>query len=172
MKKTYGHLLLFAGLGFAQCSSKNNDPAPVNPIAANTASVIIDGKAFPVDISRSGATVDAKTGELRVGLSTSDPLGPFVLVRVFEFRNKAEQIQFATGSSSSIIVGGGFNPGSGGDYDTNSCGTMTRAIEIVEVNQTNKTVSVRFSGNACGGQNSAQQKTVRDGQCNLPYVVK
>ena len=62
MNRIAGQLLFFAGLGFVQCSSKNNDAAPVSPIAANTASVLVNGTAFPVDVSRSVVFVSAKTG--------------------------------------------------------------------------------------------------------------
>lgn len=172
MKKVAGHVLLLTGLSFVQCANKNNDAAPVSPIPANTASVKIDGVAFPVNISSSQVSIYANSGELRASLNTADPLGPFVLLRVAEFRNRAEQIQFTAGSASQIVAGAGFKPGAGSDYSTDFCGTRTQAVEIVAFNSTNKTVSVRFSGTACGGQNSAQQKTISEGVFNLPYTVR
>lgn len=172
MKKTTGPILLLAGLGFMQCSTKKDDAAPVSPIPANTASILIDGKAFPIDIRSSQVSVYANSGELRASFNTTDPLGPFVLLRVAEFRNRAEQIQFTTGSSSEILAGSGFQPGAGSDYSTSFCGSRTQAVEIVTFNPTNKTVSVRFSGTACGGPNSTQQKVISEGLFNLPYTVR
>lgn len=172
MKKITLPFFLLAGLAFAQCSTKKEDAAPVSPFPANSASVTVDGVAFPVDITRTVAIVNAQTGELGFSLNTSDPRGPFVAVRVAEFRYRTERIQFMPGSPSSVVVGAGFAPGAGSDYDTNLCSTKEQAIEIVAVDQVNKMVSVRFSGTACGGNNGAQQKIIRDGQVNLPYTVR
>ena len=172
MNSLFKPLLLLAALGCTQCTTKQDDAAPVNPIAANTAAVTVDGTAFPVDLRQSAVFINARTGELSAGLNSSDPRGPFVSLRVVEFRNRVEQIQFMSGSASEIVAGAGFLPGSGSDYGTNFCGTRNQAVEIVAFNQTNKTVSVRFSGTACGGQNGTQQKLISSGQFNLPYTLR
>jgi hypothetical protein len=164
MKRISTQFLLLASIVFAECSSK--DPKPVNPIAPNTASVNIDGIAFPVDMKRTVAQL-YPFGELRISIGTSTANGPSIALRLVEFRKRAEQIKFGSGSASGIAVYGPLiNPD--GDFTTANCSSMDRHFEIVEVDEKNKTVSGTFSGTVCGG---AKAKTVSEGQFNIPYTV-
>jgi|GEM_PF-3685134 hypothetical protein len=171
MKKMYGQFLLLAGLGFVQCSSKEKSPSPSNPIAANTAAVKIDGVAFPADMSRTVATISGSTGELWVTLATKDAQGPRVTVRIPEFRKRTEVINPAAASKSRIELNGPLIHNVEGDFGSQYCGSVDRKFEIVEFDEARKTVSVKFSGSACGGPRLDKVKKISEGQVNLSYVI-
>ena len=164
-----GLVTLFA---CTQCSKKS-DPAIPNPIPANSAALKIDGIAYPVNIANAGATVDAKTGELRVSIYSGSLSGPYVYFNIIEFKARAETITFYPVSDSGFYIKGGGRLPDGtmeSDFSSQNCKTtLERHFEVTEVNQDAQTVSVKFSGNACA---DSGVKQITDGQLNLHYVVR
>lgn len=159
-------------LTFAQCSKKG-DPVAPNPIPTNSAALKVDGVAYPVSIANCSATVDAKTGELRVSIYSGGLTEPYVYFNIVEFKERAETIKFYPVSGSGFYIKGKGRLPDGTmelDFSSQNCqATLERSFEVTEVNQDTKTVSVKFSGNACSG---SEVKKITDGQINLHYVVR
>lgn len=175
MRQRYPSSLLLAAVTILACTAcaKKSDPAVPNPIPANSAALKIDGIAYPVNIANTGATVDAKTGELRVGIYSGSLSGPYVYFNIIEFKARAETITFYPVSDSGFYIKGGGRLPDGtmeSDFSSPNCKTtLERHFEVTEVNQDAQTVSVKFSGNACSGSG---EKKITDGQLNLHYVVR
>lgn len=170
MKNMYFPLLFLSGLLFADCSSKEDSPAPANPIAANTASVKVDGAAFPVVMKNTIATLNSSTGELYVNIGTTDVRGASVSFRIVEFRKRAEKISFIAGSPSNLLVTGEYLNSPDGDFSSDRCTSNVRAFQITQFDEKAKTVSGTFSGTVCS--TNGKTKTVTNGEFNLPYTVR
>ena len=158
-------------LAFTQCTKKS-DPVVPNPIPANSAALKVDGVAYPVSMAHTSATVDAKTGELLVGIYSGSYAEPYAYFNIREFHMRAETIKLDVGSGSGLFLKGGQWPDGRVEQDYRSAfcaAAEERRFEVTEVNQEAHTVSVKFSGNACSGSGVKQ---ITEGQMNLPYVVR
>ncbi|RSK49884.1 hypothetical protein [Hymenobacter rigui] len=170
MKYIYLPFLLLSGLLLTDCSGNDDSPTPANPIAANTASVKVDGAAFPVVMKNTIATLNSSTGELYVNIGTTDVQGASVSFRIVEFRKRAEKITLGAGSPSNLIVTGEYLNSPDGDFSSDRCTSNVRAFQITEFNEKAKTVSGIFSGTVCS--TNGKTKTITDGEFNLPYIVR
>lgn len=171
MKRTLRPLSIVGALAaltitLAQCSSKSSDPTPlVNPIPANSAALKVDGVPFPVEQTHNAAFINKNTGKLEIQIFTSQWVGgPSVIIYLDEFRNQVEKIQLGANTQSRILLSGGVLSTQSSSLD---CNPQAQEFEVVEVNQTAKTVSLKFSGKVCGGQNS----NITDGQVNVHYTL-
>ncbi|QIL78370.1 hypothetical protein [Hymenobacter sp. HDW8] len=160
--------LFFLLLG---CGGEN--ASPKNAVPANSASVKIDGVAFPVDISRSKVQLTASTGELAVILQTSQPSGPRVVMVLSEFHQRPEK--FTLPSQSTSVIDLSELPTGGLYYSSRDCNPVGREIEILTYNAAARTVSGRFSGKMCAGfgaQTNKASKMATEGQFNLPFQLQ
>jgi hypothetical protein len=170
MKKPCALLLPLVALFGSSCGSDNSkdNPQPVNPIPANSVAVKIDGVPMEVDLSKT--VVNYHVGSRFLGVAiyarylTGNPLTPILRVSLSEFTGTPGKITLNANSASSLGLGNTSDMFS--SYD---CPTLDRNFEVVAMDQVKQTISLRFSGKACGGSNGSEQRVISEGQLNLPY---
>lgn len=168
-------LLLFLALAgplLTGCAGKDDaSPAFVNPVPPNSASVTVDGVAFPLALDRTVAEVGAQDGALSITVNTAQVGGRFIALRLAEFGGRAEKIVFPAVPVSRVYYEETFANNGQGGFGAEMCSPQALAAEVLEYNQSSKTVTCVFTVSVCGGPSRSLRRVIA-GQVNIPYRVR